>query len=137
MLQIADRFFKAEIDRLDLGAVVGVPLNIASAVVIVQGAGNVTAGFGNFVAIEGLRTEQEIAGRKAGYRRWRDLQRTSGFGVPVEPATRSALELLVAVQAGTVVWESRRSDGRWRAGMSVLSGTSQVLATWLVPSIAT
>ncbi|MHA6626385.1 flavin-containing monooxygenase [Pseudonocardia sichuanensis] len=38
-------------------------------------------------------TEQEIAGMKADYRRWRDLQRTSGFGVPVEPATRSALEV--------------------------------------------
>jgi cation diffusion facilitator CzcD-associated flavoprotein CzcO len=35
----------------------------------------------------------EIAEMKAGYRDWRERQRTSGFGVPVEPATQSALEV--------------------------------------------
>ena len=35
----------------------------------------------------------EIAEMKARYRDWRERQRTSGFGVPVEPATLSALEV--------------------------------------------
>lgn len=35
----------------------------------------------------------EIAEMKANYRDWRERQRTSGFGVPVEPATLSALEV--------------------------------------------
>jgi cyclohexanone monooxygenase len=35
----------------------------------------------------------EIAEMKAGYRDWRERQRTSGFGVPIEPATQSALEV--------------------------------------------
>jgi cyclohexanone monooxygenase len=35
----------------------------------------------------------EITEMKAGYRDWRERQRTSGFGVPVEPATQSALEV--------------------------------------------
>ena len=35
----------------------------------------------------------EIAEMKASYRDWRERQRTSGFGVPVEPATLSALEV--------------------------------------------
>ena len=35
----------------------------------------------------------EITEMKAGYRDWRQRQRTSGFGVPVEPATQSALEV--------------------------------------------
>jgi cyclohexanone monooxygenase len=35
----------------------------------------------------------EITEMKAAYRDWRERQRTSGFGVPVEPATQSALEV--------------------------------------------
>ena len=35
----------------------------------------------------------EITEMKASYRDWRERQRTSGFGVPVEPATQSALEV--------------------------------------------
>ena len=38
-------------------------------------------------------TDDEVAERKANYRRWREQQRTSGFGVPVEAATKSALEV--------------------------------------------
>ena len=38
-------------------------------------------------------TEEEVTGRKAIYRQWREQQRTSGFGVPVEAATKSALEV--------------------------------------------
>jgi hypothetical protein len=36
--------------------------------------------------------EEEIAERKANYHQWREAQRTSGFGVPVPAATKSALE---------------------------------------------
>jgi len=47
----------------------------------------------------------EVAELKASYREWREKQRTSGFGIPSEPATRSALEVSpaerdVAYQAG-------------------------------------
>jgi cyclohexanone monooxygenase len=35
----------------------------------------------------------EIAQMKANYRAWREAQRRSGFGVPVEPTTQSALEV--------------------------------------------
>lgn len=38
-------------------------------------------------------TDDEVAERKVNYRRWREQQRTSGFGVPVEVATKSALEV--------------------------------------------
>jgi len=38
-------------------------------------------------------TDDEIATMKARYREWREAQRTSGFGVPVEAATQSALEV--------------------------------------------
>ena len=38
-------------------------------------------------------TVDEIAGMKAKYREWRQAQKESGFGVPVTPATRSALEV--------------------------------------------
>jgi cyclohexanone monooxygenase len=37
-------------------------------------------------------SEDEVAEMKADYRAWREAQRTSGFGVPVPPATKSALE---------------------------------------------
>jgi cation diffusion facilitator CzcD-associated flavoprotein CzcO len=37
-------------------------------------------------------TDREITDRKANYRQWREAQRTSGFGVPVRAATKSALE---------------------------------------------
>ena len=48
---------------------------------------------------------EEIAERKANYRQWREAQRTSGFGVPITPATQSAFEVsdeerLAAYQAG-------------------------------------
>ncbi|SFK54241.1 flavin-containing monooxygenase [Geodermatophilus ruber] len=38
-------------------------------------------------------TEDEIREMKANYRAWREAQRTSAFGVPVRPATHSALEV--------------------------------------------
>jgi cyclohexanone monooxygenase len=38
-------------------------------------------------------TDEEVIERKKSYRRWREAQRTSGFGVPVEAATKSALEV--------------------------------------------
>ena len=38
-------------------------------------------------------TDEEVAARKAIYRQWREQQRTSGFGVPVEAPTLSALEV--------------------------------------------
>jgi cation diffusion facilitator CzcD-associated flavoprotein CzcO len=38
-------------------------------------------------------TEDEISEMKANYRAWREAQRTSGFGVPVPPATGPALEV--------------------------------------------
>jgi cation diffusion facilitator CzcD-associated flavoprotein CzcO len=38
-------------------------------------------------------SDDEVAAMKASYREWREAQRTSGFGVPVEPATHSALEV--------------------------------------------
>ena len=37
--------------------------------------------------------QSEIDEMKAGYRAWREAQRTSGFGVPVELPTQSALEV--------------------------------------------
>jgi cyclohexanone monooxygenase len=52
-------------------------------------------------------TEQEIADRKANYRQWREQQRSSGFGVPVEPATKSALEVTEGERNATYeeAWE--------------------------------
>jgi RHS repeat-associated protein len=47
------------LDATGVGALVGVPVNIASAAVIVQGAGNVTAGIGNFV--QAIRRDPEPA----------------------------------------------------------------------------
>ena len=38
-------------------------------------------------------TDEEVTERKAIYRQWREQQRVSGFGVPVEAATKSALEV--------------------------------------------
>jgi cyclohexanone monooxygenase len=37
--------------------------------------------------------EEEVAGMKARYREWRRMQRESGFGVPIDPPTKSALEV--------------------------------------------
>ncbi len=50
-------------------------------------------------------TDDEIATMKARYREWREAQRTSGFGVPVEAATQSALEV-----------EEAERDARYQAG---------------------
>jgi len=38
----------------------------------------------------------EVAAMKAGYRQWREAQRTSGFGIPSDPPARSALEVSAA-----------------------------------------
>jgi cyclohexanone monooxygenase len=53
-------------------------------------------------------TVGEIAGMKATYRQWRQAQRESGFGVPVTPATRSALEVSAAERDAcyAAAWES-------------------------------
>lgn len=50
----------------------------------------------------------EIEAMKADYRRYRQAQKESGFGVPVPPATRSALEVSDAEREATfdVAWES-------------------------------
>ncbi|MGI3783608.1 MAG: flavin-containing monooxygenase, partial [Janthinobacterium lividum] len=50
----------------------------------------------------------EIDAMKADYRRYRQAQKESGFGVPVPPATRSALEVTDAEREATfeVAWES-------------------------------
>ena len=47
------------LDATVVGALVGVPVNVASAAVIVQGAGNVTVGLGNFV--QAVRRDPEPA----------------------------------------------------------------------------
>ncbi len=49
----------------------------------------------NFAMPAGNRplADSEIAEMKATYRDWREAQKTSGFGVPVPEATRSALEV--------------------------------------------
>ncbi|MEV5848567.1 NAD(P)/FAD-dependent oxidoreductase [Streptomyces sp. NPDC051985] len=46
-------------------------------------------------------TEEEISERKANYRQWREQQRASGFGVPVEAPTRSALEVTAEERTAT------------------------------------
>src|SRR4051812_9311639 len=45
--------------------------------------------------------EDEIGAMKARYPEFREAQRTSGFGVPIEPATQSALEVEDDVRSGT------------------------------------
>ncbi|MEJ8282010.1 flavin-containing monooxygenase [Pseudonocardia spirodelae] len=64
----------------------------------------------------------EVADMKAGYRAWREAQRTSGFGVPVEPATQSALE--VGAEERTA-----RYEAGWRRGtlVSILGGYTDTL----------
>ncbi|GGJ70548.1 flavin-containing monooxygenase [Streptomyces brasiliensis] len=66
--------------------------------------------------------QSEIAEMKANYRTWREAQRTSGFGVPVELPTQSALE--VSQEERTAKYE----DG-WRAGtlVSILAGYTDTL----------
>ncbi|MEJ2867706.1 NAD(P)/FAD-dependent oxidoreductase [Actinomycetospora sp. OC33-EN08] len=65
----------------------------------------------------------EIDEMKAHYREWRDAQRTSGFGVPIEPATRSALE---------VSDEERRAkyQGAWDTGTltAIIGGYTDTLS---------
>jgi len=46
-------------------------------------------------------TQDEVHDMKAHYGEWREAQRTSGFGVPVEPATRSAHEATEEERAST------------------------------------
>jgi cation diffusion facilitator CzcD-associated flavoprotein CzcO len=66
--------------------------------------------------------QSELDERKAGYRAWREAQRTSGFGVPIELPTRSALE----------VSEEERSakyEAGWQKGtlVSILAGYTDTL----------
>ena len=65
----------------------------------------------------------EIDEMKANYRDWRAAQRASGFGVPIEPATQSALE---------VSEEERRAkyQGAWDTGTltAIIGGYTDTLA---------
>jgi cation diffusion facilitator CzcD-associated flavoprotein CzcO len=54
-------------------------------------------------------TEAEVADMKATYPQWREAQRTSGFGVPVEHATQSAHEVSEDVRTA-------RYQAGWEAG---------------------
>ncbi|MCD2195352.1 NAD(P)/FAD-dependent oxidoreductase [Actinomycetospora endophytica] len=47
----------------------------------------------SFPAFNRPLADDEVAERKAHYPQWREAQRASGFGVPVQPPTRSALEV--------------------------------------------
>jgi cyclohexanone monooxygenase len=66
--------------------------------------------------------QSEIDGMKADYRAWRHAQRTSGFGLPVEQATQSALE---------VSDEERNAkyEAGWQKGtlVSILAGYTDTL----------
>jgi cation diffusion facilitator CzcD-associated flavoprotein CzcO len=53
--------------------------------------------------------QSEIDRMKANYRDWRTAQRTSGFGVPIEPATQSALEVSEAERRA-------KYQGAWDTG---------------------
>ncbi|MER6978748.1 flavin-containing monooxygenase [Streptomyces carpinensis] len=66
--------------------------------------------------------QSEIAEMKANYRAWREAQRTSGFGVPVELPTQSALE--VSPKERTAKYEAG-----WREGtlVSILGGYTDTL----------
>jgi cation diffusion facilitator CzcD-associated flavoprotein CzcO len=66
--------------------------------------------------------QAEIDEMKADYRAWRVAQRTSGFGVPIEPATQSALE--VSEQE-----RNARYEAGWQQGtlVSILAGYTDTI----------
>ncbi|WP_433298313.1 flavin-containing monooxygenase [Pseudonocardia sp. CA-142604] len=66
--------------------------------------------------------QSEIDSMKTGYRAWREAQRTSGFGVPVEMPTQSALE--VSEEERFAKYESG-----WKKGtlVSILAGYTDTL----------
>ena len=67
--------------------------------------------------------QSEIDDMKARYRDWREAQRTSGFGVPIEPPTQSALE--VSEEERTAKYENG-----WQRGtlVSILAGYTDTLS---------
>lgn len=67
-------------------------------------------------------TREESTAMKADYRAWRVLQRSSGFGVPVELPTRNALE-------DTAEQRAARYEGAWRDGtlISLLTAYKDIL----------
>jgi cation diffusion facilitator CzcD-associated flavoprotein CzcO len=69
-------------------------------------------------------TEEEIADLKGRYPAFRQAQRESGFGVPIEPATQSALEVDDDVRTGTY------QDG-WDAGnlVAILASYNDTLTS--------
>ncbi len=66
-------------------------------------------------------SEDEISDMKGRYREWREAQRTSGFGVPVEPATRSALE--VSHDERTATYQAAWSQGNLVAVLGAYTDT--------------
>jgi cation diffusion facilitator CzcD-associated flavoprotein CzcO len=66
--------------------------------------------------------ENEIADMKAQYRAWREAQRLSGFGVPIEQATQSALEVTEAER-------NAKFQSGWDAGnlVSLIAGFTDIL----------
>jgi cation diffusion facilitator CzcD-associated flavoprotein CzcO len=66
--------------------------------------------------------QREIDEMKAGYRAWREAQRTSGFGIPIEPPTQSALEVPEAER------DAKYENG-WQQGtlVSILAGYNDTL----------
>ncbi|GAA1393762.1 NAD(P)/FAD-dependent oxidoreductase [Pseudonocardia kongjuensis] len=66
--------------------------------------------------------QSEIDEMKADYRNWREAQRTSGFGVPVELATQSAHEVSEAER-------NAKYEAGWREGtlVSILAGYTDTL----------
>jgi cation diffusion facilitator CzcD-associated flavoprotein CzcO len=69
-------------------------------------------------------TEDEVAAMKVRYPEFREAQRTSGFGVPIEAATQSALEVQDDVRTGTY------QDG-WDAGnlVAILASYNDTLTS--------
>ena len=67
-------------------------------------------------------TEEEIANRKEHYREWRAAQRASGFGIPSQPATHSALEVSAEER-------NRRYQAGWDEGAltAILSSFTDTL----------
>jgi cation diffusion facilitator CzcD-associated flavoprotein CzcO len=66
--------------------------------------------------------QSEIDEMKADYRAWRHAQRTSGFGVPVEQATQSALEVSEEERAA-------KYEAGWQKGtlVSILAGYTDTI----------
>jgi cation diffusion facilitator CzcD-associated flavoprotein CzcO len=77
----------------------------------------------NFTMPAGNRplSETEISEMKAQYREWREAQRTSGFGVPIEEPTQSALE--VAAEERTVKYQAGWDQGNLVAIMASYTDT--------------